>query len=243
MSALNQAATGRRLIRSLDSGVLATMSLELPGYPFGSLTPYVMTHEGELAIYVSAIAQHTRNVQANPKVSLMAFEQGDGNKQALGRVTVVGDATAVPEHAQQAVSRRYLRFFPEAEAYAGTHDFAFYWIAPRRIRYIAGFGQIFWIEAEQWRQPSPQWSSEEQGIIDHMNQDHLDALARIALQHGLSGSVAPTVIAVDPEGMHLRSGEAVLYVPFASAAFELDEVRSAVIGLAGNAAQASEHRS
>jgi len=91
-AATNQAATGRRLVRSMDSGILSSMSLELPGYPFGSVAPYVMTHDGALAMYVSSIAQHTRNMQEDPKVSLTIVQQGLGNKQALGRVTVVGDA-------------------------------------------------------------------------------------------------------------------------------------------------------
>ncbi len=235
MTSQNEAATGRHLIRSVDSGILSTMSRELPGYPFGSVTPYVMTHEGELVVYVSSIAQHTQNMQEDPRVSLTVVEQGAGNQQALGRVTVIGDASAVPELALEAVSKRYFRFFPEAEVYAGTHDFSFYWIAPRRIRYIGGFGQIFWIEAEQWRQPTPEWSAGEQGIIDHMNEDHRDALANMAIQYGNAPAVAPSLIAVDPEGTHLRNGEAVLYVPFPAAAFDMDGVRTAMLQLARNA--------
>ena len=236
MTSKNQAATGRRLIRSLDSGVLSTMSREMAGYPFGSVAPYVMTHAGELVLFVSSIAQHTRNMQANSKVSLTVVEQGTGNQQALGRVTVVGDASAVPEDALEAVSSRYFRFFPESEAYVGTHDFSFYWIQPTRIRYIGGFGQIFWIEAEQWRQPTPEWSAGEQGIIDHMNADHPEALERMALRFGNAPATSPTVIAIDPEGTHLRSDEAVLYVPFPEAALDVSGVRSAMIQLAGKPA-------
>ncbi len=213
------------------------MSLELPGYPFGSVTPFVMTHEGELVIFVSSIAQHTRNMRADSKVSLTAVEPGSGNKQALGRVTVVGDAVAVPEPALESVSKRYFRFFPEAEEYVGTHDFSFYWIESRRIRYIGGFGQIFWIEAEQWRQRTPEWAPEEQGILDHMNEDHADALARIGLRHG--AGVAPTVLAVDPEGVHLRSGEDVLYVPFPAPAFDMKTVREAMVQLSREARASS----
>ena len=83
MISQTEVATGRHLLRSLDSGILSTMSQELPGYPFGSVTPYVMTHEGRLVVYVSSIAQHTRNMQENSKVSLTVVEQGSGNQVTL----------------------------------------------------------------------------------------------------------------------------------------------------------------
>ena len=92
-----QAAMARRLLRSVDSGILSTMSLEIPGYPFGSVTPYAMTQEGRVAMYVSEIAQHTRNMRGDPKVCLTVTEgSGAENQQALGRVTVVGDVFEVP---------------------------------------------------------------------------------------------------------------------------------------------------
>lgn len=209
------------------------MSLELPGYPFGSITPYVMTHAGEVVIQVSSIAQHTRNMQADPKVSLTVAERGSGNQQALGRVTVVGDARAVPESERAAVAKRYFLFFPEAKAYAETHDFSFYWIEPRRVRYIGGFGQIFWVEADDWRQRKPDWSEGEAGIIDHMNTDHQSALEYMARQAGATPDEPPTLIAIDPEGAHVREGDRVLYIPFPEPAFDTGAVRSAMIQLAG----------
>ena len=93
-----QAAAARRLLRCVDSGILSTMSQELSGYPFGSVTPYAMTHEGRVAVYVSGIAQHARNIRLDPKVCLTVTAQRSGseNQQALARVAVVGDAREVP---------------------------------------------------------------------------------------------------------------------------------------------------
>ncbi len=246
----SRATLGRRLLRTVDSGILSTMSRELPGYPFGSVTPYMTTLEGEVVIYVSGIAQHTANMKGDPKVSLTVIEQGSGNQQALGRVTVIGDAGLVPEAETDRVAQRYFRFFPEAEGYAGTHDFAFYWIEPQRVRYIGGFGKIFWIEKDEWRLATPQWAPGEQGIIDHMNADHADALERIVAAFAPGGSKgqgssaaeeAPRLIAVDPEGTHLRAGDSILYAPFApfaqgttlaTSAFDMESVRNAMIRLA-----------
>ena len=36
-----QAKSARLFLKSGNDGVLSTVSLDLPGYPFGSVTPYV----------------------------------------------------------------------------------------------------------------------------------------------------------------------------------------------------------
>ncbi len=237
----NQASHGRRLLRSLDSGILATMSLELPGYPFGSVTPFVLAHTGELLIQVSSIAQHTKNMLADPRVCLTVAESGRGNKQALGRISVVGDARPVDAAGQAQAAERYFRFFPEARGYAQTHDFSFYAIAPKRLRFIGGFGQIFWIEPDAWNQSAPTWAAEEDGMIEHMNRDHADALAHMAQRAVDPGRAAPVgadankdgpqLIAIDPEGTHLRVEDGVHYLPFEERADDADGVRRAMIAL------------
>ena len=235
-----QAALARRLLRKVDSGILSTMSVELPGYPFGSVTPYATTHAGRVAVYVSGLAQHTHNMQGDPKVCLTVQETGGGeNQQALARVTVVGDACAVPADQVSAVGERYFNLFPETRSYAGTHDFAFYWIEPRRVRYIGGFGQIFWVEAADWTVPTPQWSADEPGIVEHMNNDHADAVAAIARQHGAGNCEQAELVSLDVEGFHLRADDSLLYVPFAEPCMSTEAVRAGMVQLARAAAPAS----
>ncbi len=230
------AATARGLLRRVDAGILSTMSVELPGYPFGSVTPFVTTHEGRAAIYVSEIAQHTHNMRADAKVCLTVTEDGGpGNQQALGRVTVIGDAREVPAADEAAVAGRYFRFFPEARGYAGTHAFRFFWIEPVRVRYIGGFGRIFWVDPEDWILPTPEWAPDEDSIVAHMNDDHAASVVHIARQHGASDSDA-TLVALDSEGFHLRAGATVRYVPFSRVCTTSEDVRAAFIELSRAAA-------
>ncbi len=228
-----QAAMARRLLRGIDSGILATMSQELPGYPFGSVTPYAMTHEGRVAVFVSGIAQHTRNMRGDPKVCLTVIEQATGaeNQQALGRVTVVGDASAVPADREDAVRERYFGFFPEARHYSQTHDFHLYWLEPRRVRFIRGFGQIFWVEAEEWSVPTPEWSAGEAGIVEHMNSDHGDSVLEIARRQVAEVEEAE-LVAVDPEGFHVRADSRLLYIAFPEPCLTSAEVRAGMVQLA-----------
>lgn len=236
---LAKGTAARSLLRRRDSGLLATISLELPGYPFGSVTPYVLLPDGRCVIYVSSIAQHTHNMNADPKVSLTVTEQGDAAQQALGRVTIVGDATLVPEAALPAARDRYFAFFPSARKYEDTHDFSLYWITPKRVRYIGGFGAIFWIEADRWALPEPEWAESESHITTHMNDDHADSVAAIARHFGVDSVESAEVLAVDVEGFHIRaktpSGERILYILFPEACSTLDAVRAAMVALARRA--------
>jgi putative heme iron utilization protein len=218
-------------MRRVDSGVLSTMSVELPGYPFGSITPFIMTHEGRVVIYVSDIAQHTKNMNVDRRVCLTVIEHGDGNQQALGRVTVVGDAAVVPVAERDAVAERYQRLFSESRAYEKTHGFAFYWIKPVRIRYIGGFGKISWIERDDWLLPAPEWAAEESHILDHMNDDHPPAIAAMLRQRGVEAD-DPRMVAVDLEGFHVTAGSDVHYIEFGGKQATMDAVRSAMVELA-----------
>lgn len=235
-----EAAMARRLLRSIDSGILSTMSVEIPGYPFGSVTPYAMTHEGRVAVYVSEIAQHTANMRDDGRVCLTVSEtSGGGNQQALGRVTVVGDAQEIPENERAAVAERYFSFFPEARAYGGTHNFVVYWIEPRRVRYIGGFGQIFWVEPEDWVVPTPEWRSDEQEIIEHMNTDHANSLIAIARHHGAPDSGKTKLVSLDVEGFHVRTDSKLLYIPFSVPCMTNEEIRAGMIQLLRLSPQAS----
>ena len=227
-----QAMIARRLMRSLDFGVLSTMSSELPGYPFGSITPYVMTPEGQVAIYVSHIAQHTANMKSNSRLCLTVAEQAAGNQQATGRATLVGDAALVPSESKAEVESRYFAFFPEARAYAGTHGFDFYWIEPKRVRYIGGFGKIFWIERAEWMLPTASWQAQEQEVIGHMNADHEESLVNIVEHiHGLRAREM-SLLACDPEGCHVRADGKVFYIGFPKPCGTLEALRSAMVELA-----------
>ena len=221
----------RKLLRSLDCGVLATMSQELPGFPFGSVTPYVTTHDGHVVILVSDIAQHTKNMGENDKVCLTVMDNADGNKQEQGRATIIGHARPVPSDRLDEASERYFAFFPEARHYSKAHAFTFFWIETVRVRYIGGFGKIFWIEEEDWGVPAPEWSTEEAEIVKHMNDDHSSAVVAMTKVHAQVDDPEATLIAMDPEGCHLKTKCGIHYLSFGTSAMTKDSVREAMIAL------------
>ena len=110
----------RALFLKESFGVLATISVDVKGYPFGSVTPYCVDRMCCPIIYISPIAQHTRNIVADPRVSLTVIERSASDDvQAQGRVTCIANAKRV--EGDRDVSERYFRYFPSARQYERTH--------------------------------------------------------------------------------------------------------------------------
>ncbi|HEV2007255.1 MAG TPA: pyridoxamine 5'-phosphate oxidase family protein, partial [Burkholderiales bacterium] len=91
---MNEGAAARRYLRSRRSGVLATISVKLDGYPFGSVVPFVLDHAACPVILISRLAEHTKNIGADPRVSLLVHDLTD-DSQGAARVTLVGNAERI----------------------------------------------------------------------------------------------------------------------------------------------------
>src|SRR5680860_1232296 len=115
-------ADARGLLLREYHGVLSTHSVEAPGYPFGSVVPYCLNRAGEPVILISRIAQHTRNIEANAKVSLIVTEDEKDDVQAAASLTLLANAARLGPDAADDVAASYYKFFPEAHDYHATHD-------------------------------------------------------------------------------------------------------------------------
>ncbi|NJK41090.1 MAG: pyridoxamine 5'-phosphate oxidase [Acaryochloridaceae cyanobacterium SU_2_1] len=149
----SEAQAVSQLLDNQSFGVLSTYSVDVEGFPFGSVTPYSLTETYHPLIFISNIAQHTKNILRDNRVSLTVLEHLQSPKadpQKHGRVSILGHATALPHDAERDKEsyQRYFQRFPESEGYQNTHGFQLYEITPVRIRYIGGFGKIFWLEPQ-----------------------------------------------------------------------------------------------
>lgn len=185
------ATSARQLLRAHRYGALGTLSKKFDGHPYGSITPYLVDHDGSLLILISGLAEHTRNILHDPRVSLITHNQEDPHIQTQGRITVLGTAAHAAEREQ--VGKRYLRYFPEAQTYYDMADFQFYRIAPLALRYIGGFGDIHWVKADRYRVPANTLAAEEDALLDRLNASRSPA-------QGL-------LIGIDCDGYDLRLGE------------------------------------
>ena len=214
-------------------GILSTLSVEAQGYPFGSVTPYCFDRKGRPVILISRIAQHTKNILADPKVSLIVMERDVDDIQANGRVTYLGEAKQISADDTDTMER-YYRFFPDARDYHKTHDFDFYHLELYRVRFIGGFGKIYWVERNAFLKENPFSAGEETRAIDHMNRDHASAIRHYcSLGHiPVTDDEIPVMVGIDGEGFNLLLGKRIHRFSFAEPVNSMEEMRSELVRLA-----------
>lgn len=81
----------RRLWAGSWSGVIGTHAADHPGYPFGSVVPFVLGEDGQPLLLLSPLSQHTRNIERDRRCSLTIAEAGTGDVQQLARLTAIGE--------------------------------------------------------------------------------------------------------------------------------------------------------
>ena len=241
ISRADAAQEARRLLLKARHGALATLSRH-DGAPFGSVAPYAVAADGSPIFLFAGIAEHTKNLRADPRASLLVAEPGAGTDdvQAHGRLTLVGTINSAPVDMIPELRARYLARLPEAQSYFKTHDFSFYTLLVRRARYIGGFGKIFWLEADALaidpaRDPLQPVSRQ---VLDHMNQDHRDALVLLVrAQQGLELEAQDLeMVGIDTYGMDVACRTSPMRFRFEfPQEGNPQNVRSLVVGLVAEA--------
>lgn len=222
----------RELLLKEYRGVLSTHSKAMPGFPFGSVVPYCLDAQGRPLILISRIAQHTHNLGQDAKCSLLVGERGAEDVQAVGRLTLLAEARQLCDEAEiDAAALRYYRFFPQSRDYHRAHDFDFWRLEPVRWRFIGGFGAIHWLDGVALANPFAADESE-QGMLEHMNQDHAVAIAHYVELAGLPSQEPAQMVGIDGEGFHLRIGQSLHWLAFPTSCNTPVEVRQALVALA-----------
>ena len=143
----------RRLAQLVRERTTAALGTLRAGAPYVSMVPYAIAEDGSgFVIHVSTLAAHTKDMLADPRVSLLIAEPESGEKSPLGlqRVSVQGIAEQVASDAAGLPGFRsvYLTRFPDAERMFGFADFSLFLIRPVTARFVAGFGLAHSLSAE-----------------------------------------------------------------------------------------------
>jgi putative heme iron utilization protein len=219
----------RRLARRLDRGVLSTLSVR-PGaeaWPYGSLVLIATDADGSPLMLLSDLADHTRNLKADPRASLLLDGTAGLEDPLTGaRATVIGRVERTDQGRD-----RFLARHPSAERYAGFGDFNLYRMRVERAHMVAGFGRIHWIDADP-ALPAPQALTEhEADIVSHMNEDHGDAIdLYAAVLLGRSGS-GWRMTGIDAEGCDLRLAGETARLEFPEPVTDPEAARAALVRL------------
>src|SRR5437868_8383221 len=197
----NPARIGRQLLRREQRGTLAT---SMRGAPYASLVLIAADLDASPLLLLSDLAQHSRNIAFDPRISLLFDGTADYRDPLTGpRLTVIGQATAVRDPRRLA---RFTAHHPASTLYSGFADFRLYRVAVERGHLVAGFGRIHWIAGRDllFAADPAALAAAEPEILRHINEHHADAVADYA--RGLLGRAGADwrLTGIDPEGADLR---------------------------------------
>jgi len=203
----------KKLLREARSGALATL-MPVSGAPFCSLVNVASAPDGAPLLLLSQLAVHTKNILADPRVSLMLDERKPGDPLEGARVMLMG--RTLPTQDPQA-RRRYLDRQPEAEAFAGFGDFGFYRVEVEGAHLVAGFGRIVDLKASDILldlDGAQTLVEAEPDVVAHMNADHADAVRLYAVKLLGAADGDWRCVGCDPEGLELQLDRVALRLQF-----------------------------
>jgi heme iron utilization protein len=227
----------KSLLRRRRQGALATL-MAGSGDPYCSLVNVASHTDASPILLISRLAVHTRNILADPRVSLMLDERAAGDPLEGARIMLAGRAEEASEGELDTLRRRYLNAHPSAENFANFKDFSFFRIRPSGAHLVAGFGRIVDLKPEQFLTDIADAGAlleAEQGAVEHMNADHREAMNLYATR--LLGAEAADwrCTGCDPEGIDLQAGSATLRLDFPERVTGPGELRKILVKLAEQA--------
>ena len=206
-------AAAKKLLREGRSGALATL-MPGSGDPYCSLVNVATAADGTPLLLISRLAVHTKNILADPRVSLMIDERKAGDPLEGARVMLMGTAAMTEDPQARA---RYLARQPEAEMFAGFADFAVYQVALKGAHLVAGFGRIVDLapgDVLTRVDDAAELTAAEPGILAHMNADHADTCRLYATRLLGAPDGEWRCAGCDPEGLELQHGRTALRLTF-----------------------------
>lgn len=226
----------KTLLRMARFGALATLD-PADGAPLATRVAVATAMDGAPLILISALSAHHKALVADPRCALLVGEPGRGDPLAHPRLTVKACAEKVEGQAAEYARWRYLSRHPKAALYAGFADFALFCLSPETALLNGGFGKAYRLTRHDLLTAGPltPLSEVEQGAVEHMNKDHVDAVENYAvrLADGKPGKWQLT--GIDPEGIDLAAGDTVRRLFFDRPLEDASALRPVLVAMAKKA--------
>jgi hypothetical protein len=194
--------------------------------------------DGSPILLISRLALHTKNILGDARVSLMLDERAAGDPLEGARIMLAGQAEPAGADHAPVLRRRYLNAHPSAQAFVEFKDFSFFRIRPTGAHLVAGFGRIVDLQPEQFltdiSDAAPLLEAE-QGAIEHMNEDHREAMGLYATKLLGAESADWRCTGCDPDGMDMQADDKTLRLDFPERVTNGNELRKMLVRLVGEA--------
>ena len=189
------AAIARATLRAAATATLATLD-RASGHPFASLVQTATMPDGAPILLVSSLAQHTRNLVADGRASLLVDSRETPGQEplTLPRVTLVGTARPVLPQETALARARYLARHPGAAMFADFSDFGYWRLDVESGHLIQGFGRIVELAA-----------ADIIAISACVNATAEQEVALIAALNGRLGGTGLAVGGIDVDGVDVRT--------------------------------------
>ena len=106
--------------------------------------PYLISPEGQIAIFVSELAEHSKNIAADNRIALTISDSAHLDSP---RLTCLAEAVA--SKSQQTLRGLYRQQFVGSEPVLALPGFQFLELHLTAVRLIGGFGDIQWLKPSQ----------------------------------------------------------------------------------------------
>jgi heme iron utilization protein len=202
-------ALGRMLLRSTRTGALGTLDPQ-SGFPLVTLTSVATDLDGAPVILVSRLSQHTQNLLADQRASLMLAQGGKGDALAHPRLSLQVEANLATGLDLARIRERFLSRHPKAKLYVDFPDFGFFRLEPRAIHLNGGFARAFDGDARLIMAPLEEinaFSEHERSIIAHLNADDLATVNLYATRLCAMPAGPWRATGLDPHGLDLSAGD------------------------------------
>jgi hypothetical protein len=233
----NPSKLAKSLLRRSRQGALATLMAQ-SGDPYCSLVNVASAPDGAPIVLISRLAVHTKNILADSRVSLMLDERAPGDPLEGARIMLAGRAEEVRGDDRETLRRRYLNAHPSAEAFVDFRDFSFFRIRASGMHLVAGFGRIIDLRPEQFLTDigdAAALVAAEQGAVEHMNEDHREAMNLYATRLLGAESSDWRCTGCDPEGFDLQAGSVAMRLEFPERVTTPGDLRKILVRLAEQA--------
>ena len=224
------------MVSQLSTGTLCTLGTKPKGHPYGSFVTFALWKHSPIFL-ISTLAEHTQNLLSDSRASLLVSEAGEGDPLALGRATMLGDCEKLSGDELIEAKAAYLETHPSAKFYADFTDFSVWKLNVESIRYIGGYGRMSWVESPDWEASNPDpIAPHSAGIIEHMNEDHADALISYCLAFSRADEVSSaTMVGIDSYGFEMSAdtpdGPKPIRVAFDTPLEKAQDARGALVDL------------
>ncbi|MGV1869862.1 HugZ family pyridoxamine 5'-phosphate oxidase [Agrobacterium rosae] len=115
----------RDVLHTCRTAGLATLDPR-SGYPYNTATNISVEPDGTPFFFTARLALHARNIEADPRISLVLAPFNKGDALTLPRLTLVGKAVLMVDDEVPLAKARYIARYPKAKLYLSLPDTQLY---------------------------------------------------------------------------------------------------------------------